>query len=568
MSKKANKLSRHTAKGRMFGGEAIIPTHPFLEDWGMYYQSILRTAVREMIDGATEVSIEKSYQSRFNIQWAVADSIAKEAATKVQQLEAARKNKIEALRNSIKSGVKYVAKQIKILDKKISKPKTEKEAAWIEKKLLGLKEKLLRIERNRQKLAGIESGQRLKVVFGGRKLFNAQHHLEENGYQSHSEWRHDWMLARSGNFYSIGNGSVDGGNHVIKIHHTVENWFTVTFAVPWFLREDYGDTIPLDFQLNPKYAGAVIWALNNNKPVTVRCFRREHKSEKWYISLTTYDVSVHRVSHKKNGAIGIDLNAESIDVACINVDGNLKWKKTYRLDFEDKSTGQSQAQVWNICADIVEKAENELCPIVIENLDFSKKKASMREQPKGYNRMLSQFCYDKFRRTLQSRCDKYGIQLIQVNPAYSSIIGMIKFMGRYGLNSGTAAGMTLARRGLRLSERLPRKKAKHVCPPSYSKGGKGGWRLCRPEDRHKHSWSLWNRVNRAMREHSITRHQLFAWTNPPEVLSASSKTLKRRGGRSKMGNSTSLVVNRQAASAPGGVTDAPEPIQLSVVVNV
>jgi len=505
----------------MFGCEAIIPEYPFLEDWGKYYQSILRTAVREMIDGASEKDIEKSFQTRFNIRWSWADSIATEAAQKVAQLKTARANQISALKDSIKSAQTYTKKQIKLQELKLSKPLNKKDVDWIDKKLLGLKQKLLRVERNRQKLACLE-GKRLKVVFGGKKLFNAQHHLEENGYSTHEEWREDWQQARSGNFFAVGKGCAVGGNEVISIQHIEEagdagtasgilacrgNWFSTEISVPYFLREDYGDTVKIDFELNPKHAEAVSWALNNNKPVTVRCFRREHKSDKWYISLTTYDVDVPSVSSKQIGAIGIDLNAKSIDVSCVASDGNLKWSKTYKFNFDNLSNGQRQARLRDICVDIVKLAEVELCPIVIENLDFQKKKASMREQAKGYNRMLSQFCFDLFRTSLQSRCDKRGIQLIQVSPKYSSTIGCIKFMGRYGLSSGTAAGMVLARRALRLSERVPQ------C-------------LVSPEEQSRHSWVSWNRITRGIREHSITRHSLFAWRKFPEVMSALSETRK------------------------------------------
>ncbi len=508
----------------MFGCEAKLQSHPFLEDWGMYYQSLLRTAVREMIDGASEKDIEKSFQTRFNIRWTWADSIATEAAQKVAQLKTARQNQIEDLKASLKSANNYVKKQIKILDKKITKPTTSKEAKWIDNKLLGLKQKLLRAERNQNKLRKLESARRLKVVFGSKKLFNAQHQLESNGYTSHDKWYADWQQARSGNFYAVGKGLAVGGNEVISIEHSIDNWFVAKISVPYFLRDDYGDKVTIDFELNTKYSVAVIWALNNNKPITVRCFRREDKSDNWYISLTTYDVDVPWVSHKSNGAIGIDFNAKSVDIACVKPDGNLKWSKTYEIDFDNLSNGQRQARLWDISADLVKLAESELVPIVIENLDFSKKKASMREQLKGYNRMLSQFCYDKFRISLQSRCDKRGIQLIQVNPAYSSIVGMIKFMGRYGLNSGIAAAMTIARRGLRLSERLPK------C-------------LCLPEDRHKHSWSLWNRISRYIKDNSIPRHQLLAWRKFLEVYSASIET--RKGGRRrKMEKSTSSRVRK------------------------
>ena len=45
----------------------------------------------------------------------------------------------------------------------------------------------------------------------------------------------------------------------------------------------------------------------------------------------------------------------------------------------------------------------------------------------------------------------------QVNPAYSSVIGRVKFMERYGLMVHQAAALVLARRLLGCSEGIPRR---------------------------------------------------------------------------------------------------------------
>ncbi|MBR8828989.1 MAG: hypothetical protein DSM107014_14005, partial [Gomphosphaeria aponina SAG 52.96 = DSM 107014] len=93
---------------------------------------------------------------------------------------------------------------------------------------------------------------------------------------------------------------------------------------------------------------------------------------------------------------------------------------------------------------------------------------------------------------LESRCQRYGVELIKINPAFTSIIGMIKFMSKYGLNSGTSAGMVIARRALKLTEKIPQ------C-------------LLKPEDLSKHSWTSWNKVARYIKQHYIRRSQLFQW---------------------------------------------------------
>ena len=45
-----------------------------------------------------------------------------------------------------------------------------------------------------------------------------------------------------------------------------------------------------------------------------------------------------------------------------------------------------------------------------------------------------------------------------MNPAFSSVIGRVKFMERYGLSVHQAAALVLARRLLRCSERILRRR--------------------------------------------------------------------------------------------------------------
>lgn len=210
-AKPQKKLSTKTAKGRLVGIEAKLSSHAnnsitFLEDWGHYYQSILRTGVKRMLAGVSEDEIEKDFQSRFDIQWAWSDSIATEAAQKVAQLKTAKSNHIKQLESSIKSAIKNVALRLKALGKKIKKPLKYSDSQFIEKEFLGLKSKFSRVECNKKKLDALKSSDSLHIVFGGRKLFNAQHHLSENGYPAHTEWLESWRKARSGNFYATGKG--------------------------------------------------------------------------------------------------------------------------------------------------------------------------------------------------------------------------------------------------------------------------------------------------------------------------------------------------------------------------
>ena len=97
-------------------------------------------------------------------------------------------------------------------------------------------------------------------------------------------------------------------------------------------------------------------------------------------------------------------------------------------------------------------------PIVIEKLDFRHKKAVLEGESHRYSRMLSSFSYGKVKAYFISRGHRQGVEVNQVNPAFSSVIGRVKFMERYGLSVHQAAALALARRLLGCSERHPRRR--------------------------------------------------------------------------------------------------------------
>ena len=74
-------------------------------------------------------------------------------------------------------------------------------------------------------------------------------------------------------------------------------------------------------------------------------------------------------------------------------------------------------------------------------------------------------------------------EVFQVNPAYSSVIGRVKFMERYGLTVHQAAALVLARRILGCSERVPRRRE---CPDG--RGGHAAFSVP-ARKRVKHVWT-------------------------------------------------------------------------------
>ena len=60
-------------------------------------------------------------------------------------------------------------------------------------------------------------------------------------------------------------------------------------------------------------------------------------------------------------------------------------------------------------------------------------------------KLLSGFAYSTYQSMLQSKCEMAGIELISVNPAYTSQIGHHKFMKMYGLSSHESAALVIRR---------------------------------------------------------------------------------------------------------------------------
>ena len=55
-----------------------------------------------------------------------------------------------------------------------------------------------------------------------------------------------------------------------------------------------------------------------------------------------------------------------------------------------------------------------------------------------------------------AKCHRAGVELILINPAYTSPMGAVKYVARRAWSVHAAAAGVIARRGQKLSKRLPR----------------------------------------------------------------------------------------------------------------
>jgi IS605 OrfB family transposase len=193
--------------------------------------------------------------------------------------------------------------------------------------------------------------------------------------------------------------------------------------------------------------------------------------------------------------------------------GNLIESKTISLNTYGKSKGQTEAVIGEAVKAIVGHSENTLKPIVIEDLDFSQKKSVLKENGSNKNaRMLSSFVYSKFRAFLESRASRSGVKLYKVNPAFTSVIGRVKYASRYGLTVHHAAALVIARRFCRFSSARKSSCQDEALIPNNIRGksfcaaktfASNGDHVTFPlpvRNRGKHVWSFWLRGKSLLRK--------------------------------------------------------------------
>ena len=347
----------------------------------------------------------------------------------------------------------------------------------------------------------------MRLCFGGKKLFRAQFSLEQNGYQSHEEWKAHWDEARSSEIFNLGSKDETAGNQSCTATIREDGHLDLRLRLPNALAEDNGKylVIPnVHFKYGHETVIANLQSCQERKSASLEtkqnhgqaiCYRLKKDKKGWRIFVTTDLEKPKQVTHEQRGTIGIDINVNHIALVETDRFGNLQKKKTFSLSTYGKTQDQTSAGIGDTVAAIVEYAEKAKKPLIIENLDFQKRKSTLRENNNNqYSRMLSSFAYHKFQQTLHSRAWRRGVAVHEVNPAFTSVIGRVKFAYRYGLSIHHAAALCIARRYYGYSEKPPQSSV------VITDGKEGQLTLPLPaRTRGKHVWSFWGTLSRKIR---------------------------------------------------------------------
>jgi IS605 OrfB family transposase len=327
------------------------------------------------------------------------------------------------------------------------------------------------------------------VCFGSRAMFKEQFHLKESGHADHEAWRTEWRERRASSFFVLGSADETCGNQTCQyrdgaLHLRLPDALGgETVAVPVVFRYREQDFLAALTPIRQKLTRGPRKGtqIERCSAVSYRFIRR---GDHWSVQ-AMFDVPAAPIATERRlGCMGIDSNPWGLALARIDRSGNPVDHSDRSWSVDRRTDDQIKAAIGDAVRDAVLDALTHRIPVAIERLDLAARKAEDRGP--GVNRMLSEFPYGAFARMIRGRCAREGVELIEVNPAFTSVIGRGKFANGYGLSVHRAAACAIARRALHFGEKLRTRSARTA--------------LALPaRNRARHVWHDWGRWAKAQR---------------------------------------------------------------------
>lgn len=301
------------------------------------------------------------------------------------------------------------------------------------------------------KMGELESPE--KVVFGGRSNLKRREHGEIT--------KKEWKKLRNNQLYSRGEKRKKGNLNLRLLEDSGE----------LFLRVNIGSWEWINI---PAYLPSHIDKfLDGNKPYGVRILRKDGDYE---LRVNFEEENVEPPTGFEKGAIGVDFNHDTIDLTVTNEQGQLKDTKTIKC--HALTTAEKEKRGWligNYVKEAVDYAKYWNRGLVIEKLD---------DVARGQQNQ-HEFVHKKFLEAVKCRAEREGVEIREINPAYTSVIGKQKYASHYHITIHQAAALVVARRGQGFSEYL--RGLKTLLLKAMEAGEEGE----SVPTRRVHSWILW-----------------------------------------------------------------------------
>jgi len=296
-----------------------------------------------------------------------------------------------------------------------------------------------------------------KLIFGGRTLFEK---LKKNHLQGKrlKELKRKWREKRQGTLLSIGAKHITHKGNLNLRFITIEKgknnlWLRIALKNRKFIlarvkRDLSGKSDKWALFLSKIISGEQF-------PYTVELKLKD--GQIYGFAKFSFDFPPQTIT-KERGVIGIDVNARPFHLALAEVspDGNLQSYKSIYLShlLKCKSRNRKEYEEWLIAHDVVRFAREKGKAIAIE--DIKKLPKGKRGDGKAKRRKVLQFfSYRRILKKIESLANQEGIEVVKVNPAFTSVIGMMKYCPQYFIDKDVAGAHVIGRKALGFKEEIP-----------------------------------------------------------------------------------------------------------------
>ena len=293
------------------------------------------------------------------------------------------------------------------------------------------------------------------VVFGGKRLFEklCKNHLSG---KAREKLKKQWKEQRQGTLISIGS-KADKGNRLTRFEdkkgqlHLRITTGNREFIYAKVLREPSNSK---DKWLTFMAMLLEGWQTHSYFPYTVELKLRDGE----IYGSVSFEIPTPEVKYTKdNGVIAIDTNASPVHLAIAEVSKTGKLLSYQAISLHHLlglSKNTKDHQEWILANKIVDLAIQKGKAIAVENLKKLKKgtrgdgKAKLRKIFHNWNAK-------KFLQKLKRVAMLKGVEVIEVHPAYTSIIGMLKYAPQLSIDKDIAGAYVIGRRALGFKEDMP-----------------------------------------------------------------------------------------------------------------
>jgi len=307
------------------------------------------------------------------------------------------------------------------------------------------------------------------VVFGGRRLFEklCKNHLTGKAKE---KLKKQWRELRQGTLISIGSKTKeDKGNRLLRFEDKEgQLHLRITIGNREFI---YAKVLREPSNSKDKWITFMImllesWQTKNYFAYTVELKLRDGE----IYGSVSFELPTPKVKYtKENGVIAIDTNASPIHLAIAEVSktGELLSYQTISLHhLLGLSKNAKDHQEWILAHKIVDLAIEKGKAIAVENL--KKLKKGMRGDGKAkLRRILHQWNAKKLLQKIKRVAMLKGVEVVEVHPAYTSVIGMLKYAPQLSIDKDIAGAYVIGRRALGFKEDMPENYEKLLKDKAY-----------------------------------------------------------------------------------------------------